>query len=197
MKRSPFMSRLVVLSLVLNLISLACFGYYVSTTRAAASNSSYLPIVAAPEDHPYLYPSVCDGKKPIWNEDTGALAAGLTANGQWKVAFQDRQRNSRIFVTTHVSDTLTEFPIQGLAEAQGLRPEELTLSGPPLSPVDSSSQPTPTAILVPQFSPTPIKGGAVAIVIDEHGHDRLYFTQRDPNDDTPNEGPYAIWCVTF
>ena len=43
--------------------------------------------------------------------------------------------------------------------------------------------------------PDSVKVGSVALVLDGP-HKRLYYTSR-AIDETPNEGPYAIWCLEF
>lgn len=51
--------------------------------------------------------------------------------------------------------------------------------------------------VAPSFSPPDsVKVGSVALATDGMGHGRWYYTSR-VIDDTPNEGPYAVWCVEF
>ncbi len=126
-----------------------------------------LPIVATAPFVP-AEQSTCDGSAPLLNRDTGDLDAVLTHDGHYLVAYQDRQAGGKLRVAAHIGAALTESApwLPALAE------------------------------IAPAFSPTPIKGGSVALVAGPT-RTRLYFTQRDPHDGSPNEGPYGIWCREF
>jgi hypothetical protein len=155
---------LITLSLAMNV----GLGYHISTTRAAAASQSYIPVVLAPETHA-AEKSVCDGKAPLLYKDTGSLAAGLTADGHFVVAYQSRGEGSKIRMAAHISNTLTE----DRALAPWLPRDTVISQGEQSEPGAS-----------PSWLLTPIKGGTVAIVISPHRDDRVYFTQRTPR--TPN-----------
>jgi hypothetical protein len=113
--------------------------------------------------------SVCNNSTPLLNRDTGALSAIRDADGRYIIAYQDRQSGSRAFVAQHVGDHLEDIAAPQLALAN-----------------------------LPDFSPPGVKHGALALVPSNvpGGKSRLYYTARVV-DDTPNEGPYVIWCMEF
>jgi len=95
------------------------------------------------------------------------LAAGLTSDGRYLVAYQDRAHGSRAHVAQHVGDHLVE------------------VAAPPVL----------LAAVSPQFSPDGAKQGALALVPGAPGgKSRLYYTQRKADDPT---GPYGLWCLEF
>lgn len=133
---------------------------------SATQSQSHLPVVFGA---PLAAVTVCDGKAPIHNRDTGDLDAILTLDGRFILAYQDRASGSLVHVVEHIGAGVVEVtgpPVLGLADA------------------------------VPQFSPSGPKQGSVALVAMAGGKNRLYYTQRE-EDETPNEGPYGIWCVEF
>ena len=115
--------------------------------------------------------SVCDGKAPIFDHDVGALSAMRDAEGRYIIALQDRSKGSRAIVAEHVGDHLVD----------------LEAPAPAAAPTDS-----------PAFSPPGPKQGALALVPNATPGEkrRWYYTERE-RDDTPNEGPYKLWCMEF
>lgn len=110
--------------------------------------------------------SVCDGS-PLLDTDVGAISAMRDADGNYDVALQVRSDGSRAHVMRHVGGHLEELALQ----------VSLAIS--------------------PAFSPPGPKQGALALVPNEPGgKSRLYYTERDQDDD-PNEGPYKPRCLEF
>lgn len=112
--------------------------------------------------------TTCDGKAPLLDQDTGDLDVVLDTFGRFLVAYQDRAHGSRIKVDQHIGAGLTPLPAL------------VALS----------------IVAAPSFSPDGPKQGSVALVALPGGRTRMYYTQRKL-DDTPNEGPYGIWCLEF
>lgn len=132
---------------------------------AANFYAVHLPIVrSAP------VATVCDGRRPLLDQDTGALSAGLTSDGRYIIAYQDRSHGSQAHVVQHVGDHFVEVAL--LPGAARFVP-------------------------MPSFSPDGAKQGALALVMGLPGQrNRLYYTQRVADED-PNVGPYGIWCMEF
>jgi hypothetical protein len=114
--------------------------------------------------------TVCDGTAPILAQDTGSLSAIRDADGRYLIAYQDRAHGSVAHVAQHVGASLDEVTAPALRAA-----------------------------LMPQFSPSGIKQGSLALVSSQipGGKSRLYYTQRTPEDEARNAGPYGIWCMEF
>lgn len=115
--------------------------------------------------------SVCDGKAPIFDHDVGALDAMRDADGKYIVTLQDRSHSGRAIVAEHVGDHLVDLEEPASTDA---------LAGSPA------------------FSPPGPKQGALALVPNATPGEkrRWYYTERE-RDDTPNEGPYKLWCMEF
>ena len=133
---------------------------------ASALNRQLMPFVAAAP-----VATQCDGHKPLLDQDTGLISAGLASDGRYIVAYQDRAHGSRAHVAQHVGDHLVE------------------VADVPAGTVFGSAG--------PQFSPDGPKQGALALVMGAVGQrNRLYYTQRTIDAD-PNDGPYGLWCMEF
>jgi hypothetical protein len=132
---------------------------------AAPAPVSYLPIVQRAVES-----SICNPSAPLLDQDTGWLSAILDASGRYVLAYQDRAHGSRAHIAQHVGDHLIE------------------LAAPALVTADQTSP-------APAFSPDGPKQGSLALVPGAPGQkNRLYYTQRKPDDTT---GPYGIWCLEF
>ena len=133
---------------------------------SASQSRSLLPVVYG---SPLAVSTLCDGKAPIHDRDTGDLDAVLTTDGRFILAYQDRAGGSLVHVAEHIGAGIEEVP----------GPVALALA---------------SAVSVPQFSPSGPKQGSVALVTMAGGKNRLYYTQRKPGDET---GPYGIWCIQW
>lgn len=133
--------------------------------HAAGDSLTFLPIArSAPPA------TVCNPSAPLLDQDTGSLSAGLDADGNYIIAYQDRAHGGRGVVAQHIGAGLVGLPAPAL-------PLDV-LPAPSFSPPDS------------------VKVGAVALVLNTTPR-RLYFTQRNPYDADPSVGPYGIWCMEF
>ena len=114
--------------------------------------------------------SQCSDIQPLLDQDTGLISAGLDSVGNYILAYQDRAHGSLAHIVRHEGDHLVE------------------VAPPPPGTVFG---------VAPAFSPPGPKQGALALVMGGVGQrNRLYYTQRVPDDD-PNSGPYGIWCMEF
>lgn len=113
--------------------------------------------------------TICDGSAPILDQDTGSLSAMRDADGRYIIAYQDRAHGSRAHVAQHVGGALVEVAAP-------------TLAG-----------------IAPAFSPSGEKQGSLALVPSAGmgQRSRLYYTQRKPEDELQNSGPYGVWCMEF
>ncbi len=161
------MKRLTRLAILLTALLLSFgAGMFHGGAFAAPAPVAYLPTVrSAPPA------TVCDGKAPILDQDTGSLSAGLDPAGNYIIAYQDRAHGGRGVVAQHIGAHLVGLPAPALAVV------DLVTGSPQFSPPDSA------------------KVGSVALVLNGP-KPRLYYTSRALDAD-PNIGPYALWCMEF
>ncbi len=147
---------------------LIALGWNAALALAALDRSTFLPIVFG-----QTVPATTCARTGtlIYNQDVGSLAVVRTSDGRYLIAAQNRQDGSRIHVLMHVGAGVQEVAAPAVTSVL-------------------------TGTVSPQFSPPGPKQGSVAIVDDPFGGERIYYTQRE-EDETPNEGPYAVWCQSF
>ena len=140
-------------------VPLLLLAFLLGSASAATTARLLLPIVAngAPQA------TICDGKAPLLDQDTGNLSAMRDADGRYIVAYQDRAHGSLAHVAQHVGDHLIEVAAPPAAIVPAFSPDGVKQG---------------SLALVPSSAP-----GTKS---------RLYYTQRKEGDTTGPYGIWCV-----